>query len=127
MFSFVGFETVRNWDSLTRHTWFPSRKPDPVDWIPDEPPDKSLTGVQFQYEAALRHRPEEFAAVRATREIGRRSASQQPGNCFRLSVSGVSARPESHENPAGTGQAVPVSRFYAPPAERKTRKRLNAI
>ena len=46
-------------DSLTRpHGVLPSLKPDSVDWIPGAPPGKSLTGMQFQYEAPMRHRPE---------------------------------------------------------------------
>jgi hypothetical protein len=55
-------------DSLTRpHGVLPSLKPDSVDWIPGAPPDKSLTGMQFQYEAPMRHRPEAFAADSAIR------------------------------------------------------------
>ena len=55
-------------DSLTRpHGVLPSLKPDSVDWIPGAPPGKSLTGMQFQYEAPMRHRPEAFAAVTAIR------------------------------------------------------------
>ncbi len=58
------------WDSLTRpHGVLPSLKPDSVDWIPGAPPGKSLTGMQFQYEAPMRHRPEAFAADSAIRGI----------------------------------------------------------
>jgi hypothetical protein len=55
-------------DSLTRpHGILPALKPNSVDWIPGAPPGKSLTGMQFQYEAPMRHRPEAFAAVTAIR------------------------------------------------------------
>ena len=58
----------RKGDSLTRpHGILPALKPNSVDWIPGAPPGKSLTGMQFQYEAPMRHRPEAFAAVTAIR------------------------------------------------------------
>ena len=66
--------------------------------------------MQFQYEAALRPRPEEFATVRAIREIGRLSASQSPGNSFRLSVCEASSAIRIARKLRGTGQAVPFFR-----------------